>query len=261
VDRDVDWELVEAGPADPERVVLLLPGGFLRARSYAEVMARPELAGVRLVSATLPGHGGTPSPDDFGIEAAAEQTAKLAARIGSDVVVGFSMGATVAFEMVMSGAVSGAAVLIGISLSLEDEARFLRAFDKLTVVTGHLPFSVMRQMMGPMMKQSRLPDDRGAELLDDLRRNDPQVMRRLVHEYLRYLGRLDSPATRLCDAKVPTWIVHAEKGDGELTDGERSTLDACPNVEVQTIPAESFLLPNEHPEEIAQVITAALAAR
>src|SRR5262249_25067279 len=143
----------------------------------------------------------------------------------------------------MSGAASGAAVLIGISLSLEDEAKFLRAFDKLAVVTGHLPFSVMRQMMGPMMKQSRLPDDRRAELLDDLRRNDPKLMRRLIHDYLQYLGHLDSPATRLCEAKVPTWIVHAEKGDGGLTDGERSTLATCPNVDVRTIAGESFLLP------------------
>jgi hypothetical protein len=32
-----DWELCESGPADAERVALLLPGGFLRARSYERV--------------------------------------------------------------------------------------------------------------------------------------------------------------------------------------------------------------------------------
>src|SRR5436190_15255290 len=123
---DVDWELVEAGPAGADHVVLLLPGGLTRARSYEELMAQPELAGVRLVAATLPGHGGTPPPDDFSIEYAAEQAAKLAAGIGSNVVVGFSMGGTVAYEMVTSGAFTGAAVLLGVSLSLEDEAKFLR---------------------------------------------------------------------------------------------------------------------------------------
>jgi pimeloyl-ACP methyl ester carboxylesterase len=258
---DVDWELVEAGPGDAERVALLLPGGLSRARSYDEVMARPELAGVRLVAATLPGHGGTPPPDDCSILYAADQAAKLASDIDADVVVGFSMGGTVAFEMVTSGAFSGAVVLMGISLSIDDEAKFLRAFDKLAAVTGHLPFSLMRQMMGPMLKQTKLPDDRRAELLDDLRRNDPKVMRKLIHAYLRYLAALDSPATRLCETNASAWVVHAEKGDGGLTDAERSTLVACPSVDVVTIPGDSFLLPIEHPERIAQVIGDALATQ
>ena len=65
---NTDWELVESGPPDAERTVLLLPGGLCRARSYAELMAQPALADVHLVAATLPGHGGTPAPDDFSIE-------------------------------------------------------------------------------------------------------------------------------------------------------------------------------------------------
>jgi pimeloyl-ACP methyl ester carboxylesterase len=65
---DVDWELCESGPADTDRTVLFLPGGLCRARSYEELMAEPALAEVRLVAATLPGHGGTPPPDDFSIE-------------------------------------------------------------------------------------------------------------------------------------------------------------------------------------------------
>src|SRR2546421_7165025 len=64
----VDWELRESGPADAEHTVLLLPGGMCSAGSFAEVMAAPALAGMRLVAATLPGHAGAPPPDDYSIE-------------------------------------------------------------------------------------------------------------------------------------------------------------------------------------------------
>jgi hypothetical protein len=55
------------------------------------------------------------------------------------------------------------------------------------------------------------------------------------------------------------WIVHAEKGDGGLTDDERRTLDACPHAHVVTIPGAVFFLPNEIPERIAEIIGEALA--
>src|SRR5690242_14488533 len=98
------WETLESGPADAERTVLLLPGGLNTARSYAELMAQPGLAGVRLVAVTLPGHGGTPPPEDFRIEHYARLAAELAGDLGCDVVAGFSIGATVALEMATSGA-------------------------------------------------------------------------------------------------------------------------------------------------------------
>ena len=82
-------------------------------------------------------------------------------------------------------------------------------------------------------------------------------MRQIFHGYLQYLGRPDA-AERLCAAGVPAWIVHAEKGDGDLTDDERRTLEASPNVEVITIPGSSFILPNEEPERIADYVVAAL---
>src|SRR5947208_11511082 len=97
---DIDWELREAGRIDAERTVLLLPGGMCGAGSYAEVMAQPALAGMHLVAATLPGHAGAPPPDDYSIENYARFTAELARRVGADVVAGFSMGASVALEMV-----------------------------------------------------------------------------------------------------------------------------------------------------------------
>src|SRR5581483_12300723 len=58
----------------------------------------------RLVAATLPGHCGTAPPEDFRPEHYARTAGELARDIGADVVVGFSMGATVACEMETSGA-------------------------------------------------------------------------------------------------------------------------------------------------------------
>jgi pimeloyl-ACP methyl ester carboxylesterase len=77
--------------------------------------------------------------------------------------------------------------------------------------------------------------------------------------YLRWLRRDDDPARRLCEANVPAWVVHAEKGDGDLTSHERATLEACPQVRVVTIPGKVFLLPNDVPERIADVTVQALA--
>ena len=53
--------------------------------------------------------------------------------------------------------------------------------------------------------------------------------------------------------------MHAEKGDGRLTDAERQSLQECPNVTVVTIPGQSFLLPNEHSAQLAELIMKALA--
>ena len=85
---DFDWELREAGPLDAEHTVLLLPGGACSAGSYAEVMAEPALAGMRLVAATLPGHAGAPPPDDYTMENNALLAAALAKQVGACVVVG-----------------------------------------------------------------------------------------------------------------------------------------------------------------------------
>jgi hypothetical protein len=49
--------------------------------------------------------------------------------------------------------------------------------------------------------------------------------------------------------------VHAEeKGDGGLTDAERATLEAAPNVTLVTIPGSVFLIPDEAPQRTADVI-------
>jgi hypothetical protein len=56
------------------------------------------------------------------------------------------------------------------------------------------------------------------------------------------------------------WIVHADKGDGGLTEDERRTLEACPNARLVTIPGEVFFLPNEVPERVAELVLDAVGS-
>jgi pimeloyl-ACP methyl ester carboxylesterase len=257
----IDWELREAGPTDAQHTVLLLAGGMCSAGSYAELMAEPALAEMRLVAATLPGHAGASPPDDYSIENYARLTSELATTVGADVVVGFSMGATVGFEMVVSDAFAGPAVLLGISLSTKDEPAFFRALVRLGSVLGGLPAAVLAKGAASMVKRIPVSADRQAELREDFRKNVPRHLQRGLHEYMRWLARHDRPAERLCQAGVPTWIVHAEKGDGGLTDDERQTLEACAHAHLVTLPGHVFFLPNEAPGPIADVIVEAARSR
>lgn len=114
--------------------------------------------------------------------------------------------------------------------------------------------------MGPGSRGMRVPPERRAELLADLRRNDPRAVRRILRGYLDHLRAQERPAARLCATGVPVWVVHAEKGDGGLTTEERRTLEACPHARVVTVPGTSFFLPNEEPRRVAEAVVEALAA-
>jgi pimeloyl-ACP methyl ester carboxylesterase len=255
----IDWQLRESGPTDAESTVLLLPGGMCSAGSYSEVMAQPALAGLRLVAATLPGHAGAPPLDDCRIESYAQVTAELAAEVNADVVVGFSIGACVALEMVTSGAFTRPIVLLGISLSPADEPAFFHALVRLGHVLGGFPAMLMAKGAASMVRRMPVSAERQTELRDDFRKNNPQDMRRVLREYARWLHRHQDRATRLCQAGIATWIVHAEKGDGGLTDDERSTLEACASTHVVTIPGSVFFLPVEAPQRMADIIGEAVA--
>jgi pimeloyl-ACP methyl ester carboxylesterase len=217
-------------------------------------MAEPRLAGMRLVAATLPGHAGAPPPDDFSIEASGRLAAELAQKVGAHVVVGFSMGAAVAVETVVSGGFNGPAVLLGISLSAKDEPAFFRALVQLGGVLGGAPSALLAKGAASMVKRAPVSAERRAELRADFSKNDPRQMKHALHEYVRWLHRYEDPAGRLCGAGVPTWVMHAEHGDGALTDHERATLDVCPNVTLSTIPGRVFFLPIEVPDRIAAFI-------
>lgn len=111
-----------------------------------------------------------------------------------------------------------------------------------------------------LVKGTPLPPERQAALKADFALNDTRDMKLGLQAYLRWLHRDDDPARRLCEAGTPAWVVHAEKGDGGLTDHERAVLEACPGVHVVTVPGNVFLLPNEVPERIADVILETMAA-
>ena len=230
------------------------------ARSYVELMQQPSLSALRLVAATMPGHAGAPSPDDYSHEAYGRTTADLVARTGADVVVGFSMGANVALEMVEKSFFTGPTVLLGISLSLPDESASFITVVRLSRVLGTLPLAVMKKAAESMAKRVPVPSDRQAELAADFRRNSTRDMRLGLSEYLKWLTSGQDHAAMLCRSGVATWVVHAEKGDGGLTDEERRTLEACPTVKIVTIPGSVFFLPNEVPDQVAFVINEAVAA-
>ena len=190
---DIEWDLREAGPLDAAHTVLLLPGGMCSAGSYAEVMAEPALAGMRLVAATLPGHAGAAPPEDYSIENYARLTAELAAKVGADLVVGFSMGGSVALEMVASGSFTEPAVLLGISLSAEDEPAFFRAIVRLGSVLGSLPAAVLAKGAASMVKRIPVSAERQDELRGDFRKNVPQHNQQGLREYVRWLHRYEIP--------------------------------------------------------------------
>src|SRR4051795_671266 len=247
----LEWEMVESGAVGAKQTVLLLPGGMCSARSYAEVTAEPILAATRMIAVTMPGHAGAPPPNDFSNEAYARIAAELAKSEGVDLVVGFSMGAVVAYEMVVSGAFAGPVVLLGISLSAPDEPGFFRAIIRLGSILGTLPFAVLKKGAPSLVKSAAIPPERQAQLKADFALNDTRDMRRGLQAYLRWLHRDDDRARRLCEAGVPAWVIHAEKGDGGLTQHERAVLESCPQVSVVTIPVHVFFLPNEIPERTA----------
>jgi pimeloyl-ACP methyl ester carboxylesterase len=127
-------------------------------------------------------------------------------------------------------------------------------------VLGTLPALVLKKGAAAMVKKADLPPDRIDALREDFALNNPSHMRLGLHAYLKWLKRDDDRARRLCEAGVPAWVVHAEKGDGALTPHERQVLEACPHVRVVTLPGEVFFLPNEAPKAIADVIVEAIAA-
>jgi hypothetical protein len=255
------WELLIAGPEDADRSVLLLPGGANAARSFDLVMADPALSGVRLVATTLPGMAGAPLSDDVSVPGLAREAGELATAHRCDVVVGFSHGATVAVEMVLSGSFRGPVVLLGLSLTTEDEAAFFVRIVRLSQKVGRWPLGGLFWLMPLMVRSAKIPQPHKGELIEDLKQNRAGDAVRVCAEYLDYVGADRDYAAELAESGCPAWLVHAEKGgDGGLTDAERAALEAADNVTLVTVPGSVFLLPDEAPQQTAAVIATALSA-
>jgi pimeloyl-ACP methyl ester carboxylesterase len=159
--------------------------------------------------------------------------------------------------MAVSEAFAGPIVLLGVSLSTPDEPAFFRGIVQLTSVLGALPVALLKKGAASMVKKAAVSEERQAELKADFARNNAHDVRMALRAYVRWLDSEDDRARRLCDAGVPVWVMHAEKGDGGLTPRERSVLEACPNVHLVTIPGHVFFLPNDVPRPIADTIVEA----
>ena len=253
------WERLIVGPLDADRSVLLLPGGANAARSFDLVMAEPALSGVRLVATTLPGMAGAPVSAEVSIPAVARRAGELARENACDVVVGFSYGATIALDMVLSGHFQGPVVLLGLALTTPDESTFFRYVVRVSQKVGRWPMAILFRLMPLMARSAKTPERHKKDLIEDFKQNRAGDAVRVCGEYLDYIAADRNFAAELAASGSPVWVVHAEeKGDGGLTDAERATLEAAPNVTLVTIPGAVFLIPDEAPQRTAAVIADAL---
>jgi pimeloyl-ACP methyl ester carboxylesterase len=252
------WTVHESGPADAEHAVLLLPGGLCTAAFYDDVLADPRLteAPIRFAAATVPGFGGTAPLDDLRFESYCAAAAELATDLGCDVVVGHSLGANMAIEMLGAGQFNGPAVLLSPSFSHEDEFKSLDVLNGLGRVPGlgRLGWWAMLKMMPRAMKKE-FPPGRGDALVAEMQGNDPRVCRALVRNYFEYLDRHGSLVSRLCDSGVRAWAAFGDgKGEVGLTDEERRGLESCTSVELVTIRGSGHMALNDNPGIVAALI-------
>jgi pimeloyl-ACP methyl ester carboxylesterase len=95
VREHLGWIISESGPADAQHAVLMIPGGLCPGAFYEDVIQ--ELQGrdasLRFVATTIPGHAGTPPPEDLSQDAYARSAGQLANDLGCDIVIGHRMGA------------------------------------------------------------------------------------------------------------------------------------------------------------------------
>lgn len=253
------WERLIVGPLDADRSVLLLPGGANAARSFDLVMAEPALSGVRLVATTLPGMAGAPVSAEVSIPAVARRAGELARENACDVVVGFSYGATIALDMVLSGHFQGPVVLLGLALTTPDESTFFRYVVRVSQKVGRWPMAILFRLMPLMARSAKTSERHKKDLIEDFKQNRAGDAVRVCGEYLDYIAADRNFAAELAASGSPVWVVHAEeKGDGGLTDAERATLEAAPSVTLVTIPGAVFLIPDEAPQRTAAVIADAL---
>src|SRR4051812_35323735 len=160
-------------------------------------MADPALSGVRLVATTLPGMAGAPVTEDASIRAMSRRAGELATAHGCDVVVGFSHGATVALDMVLSGHFHGPVVLLGISLTTADEARFFPSVVRASEKVGVWPMALLLRLMPLVARSAKTTETHKQELLDDLKKNRASEAVRMSSAYLDYIAADRDPAARL----------------------------------------------------------------
>ena len=119
--------------------------------------------------------------------------------------------------------------------------------------------AVLLRLLPLVARFAKIPEPHKRDLIEDLKQNRAGDSVRVSGPYLDYIAADRDYAAQLATSGSAVWVVHAEKGDGGLTDAERATLDAAANVTLVTIPGAVFLLPDEAPEQTAAVIATALS--
>ena len=144
-------------------------------------------------------------------------------------------------------------------MTTEDEAAFFRAVVRGSQKVGRWPMAVLLRLLPLMARSAKTPAQHKKELIVDFKQNRARDSVLACVEYLDYIAQDRDFAAQLAASGNPVWVVHAEKGDGGLTDAERATLQAALNVTLVTIPGSVFLLPDEAPQKTAAVIASALS--
>jgi pimeloyl-ACP methyl ester carboxylesterase len=257
----LSWGLRSVGAPDAGKTVLLLPGGLGTAHFYDDVLRAPALQGqdVRFVAATPPGFGGRPGPDDLTVEHYASLAGDLAAELDADLVVGHSLGANHALEMVAGEYFAGPIVLLSPTFSAQDEEADFRRIARLSrlPIVGRVPWIVFPHILDSSFK-GRLPAHRHHELIAEMKTFDMQLTRRMVVAYFEYLDRRAPLTSRLCDAGVPTWVAFGQRDEIGLTDNERRTLQACPHLSLVEIPDAAHFVMTDQPDHTLDLILQAL---
>ncbi|GAA0662437.1 hypothetical protein GCM10010193_12180 [Kitasatospora atroaurantiaca] len=251
------WDIHEFGPANATRSVLLLPGGLCSTAFMDDLITEPALADapVRLVATTVPGFAGTPAPQDLSMENYAALLGTLAAERGCEVVVGHSLGANLALEMVAGGHFTGPVVLLSPAFSRPDEFKQLAVADRLGRLPGigALTWAAMLWMTPHAMADS-LPSARRETLIAELKKNDPAFCRRMTRHYFEYLDHHGSLVPRLRESGARAWVVRGDRDEVGLTDEEHDALEASPRVTMVTIPDAGHMVMTDQPARVAELV-------
>jgi pimeloyl-ACP methyl ester carboxylesterase len=263
--RIVDgWEVIESGPADAEHSVLLLPGGLCTAAFYDVLLEQPALqaASIRWLATTLPGFGATRPLEDLSMENLARGAGKLASDLGCDTVMGHSLGANVAIEMVAGGAFTGPVVLIEPAFSRADEYKELAILDRVGRVPGLgvLAWGAMLRTMGSTMK-GELPPDRHDAWVGEMKQASARFCRDQVHVYFEYLDRHGALVPRLCGSGAKALVLFGDRSDVGLSDEEQRGLEACPDVTFVRVSDSGHFIASDRPARTAELLLDFLGPR
>ena len=251
------WDVHTSGPESAEHTVLLIPGGMCTAAFYDGLAEEPALANasIRLVAVTVPGFGDAEPLEEPTFENAVKLLSALASDLGCDAVVGHSVGANLALEMVAAGSFSGPVALLEPSLSREDEYKELAILDRLGRVPGlgQIVWVAAVKTIGSAMK-GEFPPERHDSLVAEMKQSNPRFCRRMVRSYFEYLDHHDSLVQRLCESRARASVVFCDRSKVGLTDEERTGLEACPTIKLIDVADSGHMVMTDQPGRTAEII-------